>query len=84
LSGKFLVELPVGEDDNYFMPTTAKKWIRKKPVAQKVRKASPLKTEASGKDRAERKKIGKTLNLAAFMEDFKKDTTSAAYWEQAE
>ena len=47
-------------------------------------KSCASKAELVQKDRAERKKIGKTLDLAAFMEDFKKDTTSAGYWEKAE
>jgi len=68
------------------MTTTAKKWCGKKralPVkAGKVRRT--VKANAAVEDRAERKKIGKTLDLAAFMADFRRDTTSAAYWETKE
>ena len=68
------------------MTTTTKGWIgRKRPAPAKVNKERrPTKAEAAAKDRDERRKIGKTLDMAAFLADFKRDTTSAAYWETEE
>jgi hypothetical protein len=68
------------------MTTTTKTWVgRKRQAPAKVsRERRPAKAEALAKDREERKKIGKTLDMAAFMADIKRDTTSAAYWETKE
>jgi len=68
------------------MATAVKKWIGKKlalPIKTSKRPRS-AKVDAAAKDRTERKKIGKTLDMAAFMADFRRDTTSAAYWETEE
>lgn len=68
------------------MITSTKKWPRKGKVAvakaAKGRKSAKALAEA--KDRAERRKVGKTLDLAAYMADFQRDTASAAYWETKE
>jgi hypothetical protein len=68
------------------MTTTTKKWTGKKQAlplkAAKARRSA--KADAAAEDRAQRKKVGKTLDVAAFMADFQRDTTSAAYWETEE
>ncbi len=80
------LEIPKVCDDNVVMSTTAKKWIGKnKTLTVKAGQRRPsAKAIATAKDRAERRAIGKTLDLTAFMADFKRDTTSAAYWETEE
>ena len=66
------------------MKTASKKWTRKsKPQTAKAPRLS-AKEAAAAKDRQERKKVSKTLDLAGFMADFQKDKSSAAYWETAE
>jgi hypothetical protein len=55
---------------------------RKQTPTTKMRKQRRItKQDLQVKDREARKKIGETLDMAAFMADFKCDTTSAAYWE---
>jgi hypothetical protein len=71
------------------MPATTKKPVQKqrKPLqaggrrqAAKTKLARP--TAASRVDAVERKKVGKSLDVAAFMAHHKQNSASATYWEQ--
>jgi len=68
------------------MSIVTKKWTgKKRTLSSKIgKRRRTAKADAAAKDKAERREIGKTLDVAAFMADFQHDSTSAAYWESRE
>jgi hypothetical protein len=76
--------------DNVSMATAIKRPARKQPkllgkgASKRSAKTKLSRRPSIAKDAAERKKIGKTLDLAAFMAHHRQNTVSAAHWETEE
>lgn len=68
-----------GPIDNAVMPS-----FLKKSSPKPSRKVTAKQRSARKADVAERRKIGRTLDLAAFFNAHKKNSKAARYWEQEE